>query len=251
MKAKCVHQQIAGAPSDNGRLTVDTALTRIHVIGTNRPLNQSLVFLLETFKDVWCSWSNSGPSTSEMNSESVNTTIYLIDCLACNRRTINDRIRHYSEAIAKGTKLVLFNADADKTLSTFLDKGSIHGIFYHNESKTNFIKGIKTILKGDTWVTPNACAPPRKAATQKNNPTHEDGRGRLSKRELEILDCIAKGMTNSSIADQYQISLHTVKAHVYNIYRKINVFNRLQAKIWFDENRYNGKFEFYSGFLRR
>jgi LuxR family maltose regulon positive regulatory protein len=51
----------------------------------------------------------------------------------------------------------------------------------------------------------------------------------LSEREIEVLELIAKGLTNQVIADRLVLSLHTVKAHTRNIYGKLDVHNRTQA----------------------
>ena len=51
----------------------------------------------------------------------------------------------------------------------------------------------------------------------------------LSERELEVLQLIARGLTNPEIASRLFLSLHTVKAHTHNIYGKLGVHNRTQA----------------------
>ena len=53
----------------------------------------------------------------------------------------------------------------------------------------------------------------------------------LSRREIEILSLLTKGLSNKEIADQLHISNDTVKAHINNIYRKLNVKKRTQAII--------------------
>jgi LuxR family transcriptional regulator of csgAB operon len=58
----------------------------------------------------------------------------------------------------------------------------------------------------------------------------------LTSREQEILKLIARGVTNDEIADLLFISRHTVKTHLYNIFKKINVPNRLQAALWAAKN---------------
>lgn len=59
------------------------------------------------------------------------------------------------------------------------------------------------------------------------------GRGdRLSNREMEVLACVAKGYNNKDIADILFVSEKTVKNHLTNIFRKLNVNCRTQALIY-------------------
>lgn len=55
----------------------------------------------------------------------------------------------------------------------------------------------------------------------------------ISKRERQIITEICRGKTNQEIADELFISLQTVKDHTYNIFKKVNVRNRVQlAKVF-------------------
>ena len=51
----------------------------------------------------------------------------------------------------------------------------------------------------------------------------------LTGRELEILQLVASGATNADIARQLWITQQTVKFHVSNVYRKLDVGNRTEA----------------------
>jgi len=55
------------------------------------------------------------------------------------------------------------------------------------------------------------------------------GLNALSPREMEVVDLIVKGMSNTQIADNLFISTNTVKYHTRNIYEKLNVKNRTQV----------------------
>src|SRR5512138_1026099 len=51
----------------------------------------------------------------------------------------------------------------------------------------------------------------------------------LSQRELEVLRLIVEGATNKEIADELVLTVNTVKRHISNIFRKLEVSNRAQA----------------------
>ena len=53
----------------------------------------------------------------------------------------------------------------------------------------------------------------------------------LSRRELEVLQLMANGLSNQEIADQLFVSVHTIKTHTTNIYEKLQVKRRTQAII--------------------
>ena len=60
---------------------------------------------------------------------------------------------------------------------------------------------------------------------------HGEGLELLSKRELEVLEYIAAGLTNREIADRLYLSLFTVKAHARSIYDKLHAHSRTQAAV--------------------
>jgi DNA-binding CsgD family transcriptional regulator len=68
---------------------------------------------------------------------------------------------------------------------------------------------------------------PAPAEREADPPAAFAGRG-LSPREMEIIGLILEGKSNKEIEQALFISVHTVKNHVYNIYRKLGVRNRLQ-----------------------
>jgi DNA-binding NarL/FixJ family response regulator len=52
---------------------------------------------------------------------------------------------------------------------------------------------------------------------------------KLTQRQLDILESIARGLTNSDIAKQFGISIYVVKEHIAALFAKIGAANRSEA----------------------
>ncbi|SFN51333.1 DNA-binding response regulator, NarL/FixJ family, contains REC and HTH domains [Chitinophaga sp. YR627] len=63
----------------------------------------------------------------------------------------------------------------------------------------------------------------------RKNAGNQDHRYGLSPRELEVLDCLVNGDTYKKIAEHCHISVGTVRSHIMNIYRKLDVNSRSGA----------------------
>lgn len=74
-----------------------------------------------------------------------------------------------------------------------------------------------------------------KSKLEKSKETKEE---ELTKREIEVLKLIARGMYNKEIADELVISEKTVKNHISNIFRKIDVTDRTQAAVYAIKHNY-------------
>ena len=57
----------------------------------------------------------------------------------------------------------------------------------------------------------------------------------LSRREIEVLELLGKGFSNAEIAEKLVITKGTVKNHVTHIFEKLDVKDRMQALIKYQE----------------
>jgi len=53
----------------------------------------------------------------------------------------------------------------------------------------------------------------------------------LTPRELEVLQMVASGMTNAEAARHLELSVHAIKFHLAEIYRRLGVSNRTEAAV--------------------
>lgn len=108
------------------------------------------------------------------------------------------------------------------------------GVFYEDYGPDLFKKGVSCLLEGDIWFPRKVLYEEARSYPSRNRqePSCNNGPNSLTPRQKEILVMIANGLTNAEIAEKLYISANTVKTHVYNIFQKINVPNRIQALLW-------------------
>ncbi len=96
-------------------------------------------------------------------------------------------------------------------------------------------KAIFSVHKGDIFIQPEL-APLLKMKLDEKNNKIEAVEETLTKREIEVLKLISEGLFNKEIAYILSISEKTVKNHVSNIFKKIDVSDRTQAAVYAIKN---------------
>jgi len=199
----------------------------IYIMGSKKLHNESLASLLNRETAIKCTAvSDSFPFPVV---EDGKTTLVLIDCPPKDlEKTISG---------LEKTKMLtaLFNVIPEKGIEEKAVVMGIRGIFYIQDTLEQFRKGIRSILNGELWMSRDIMARCLVSKKDRSNGTRGDV-SILTQRELEILSIVVGGATNEEIANKLYISPHTVKTHIYNIFKKINVPNRLQAALWVSKN---------------
>jgi DNA-binding NarL/FixJ family response regulator len=96
-------------------------------------------------------------------------------------------------------------------------------------------KAIYAVNNGETFIQPSLTPLLNQKLYQKSLKFEEES-DLLTKRELEVLKLLAEGLFNKEIAYKLSISEKTVKNHVSNIFKKINVSDRTQAAVYAIKN---------------
>jgi len=101
------------------------------------------------------------------------------------------------------------------------------------------LEAIRTVHNGKTYIQPSLTNIVLKEndgtafATYKNRAKDDN----LTRREIQVLLLIADGKNNREIADNLYISEKTVKNHVSNLFKKIDVSDRTQAAVYAYKNK--------------
>jgi DNA-binding NarL/FixJ family response regulator len=96
---------------------------------------------------------------------------------------------------------------------------------------------IRNVSKGACWLDPAIAKValslfPKPENTNLNTTSEvSDARAQLTEREFEVLRLLVKGKSNTEIAKELIVSVHTAKAHVCSILQKLCVDDRVQAAV--------------------
>lgn len=107
----------------------------------------------------------------------------------------------------------------------------VAGYLLKDVLKEDLLAAIARAARGEPVLHPEA---QRKLIQQIANPTPEAEP--LTERETDVLQCIARGLSNREIADTLHITEGTVKGHVSNILSKLHLQDRTQAALYAVKN---------------
>lgn len=237
MSVSKVPEPAGASASIVGSSHVDIPLSQQQVVifSSNQCLFQALNSSLELAAGVRCTCRHCLPGGAFSDASADENSVFLLDCLSFDEQRLEQYFLEESANHFDGHEVVLFNVNKDWHVHQKGYAQKIRGFFYQDDSKSVFIEGMRTILKGGN-LSQDSLAMAHARTFPPTSPSPEQQLNSLSPREKEILQIISEGMKNAEISAELAISLNTVKTHIYNIYKKIGVSNRLQAAIWATAN---------------
>lgn len=133
-------------------------------------------------------------------------------------------------AISPKTRIVFLTAYTDvQTLQDVIDTGA-EGLLYKTDPPEQVLHAIRQVSLGQL-VFPSSARKLLYRVQKEDTPLE------LSPRELDVLELVSHGKTNQQIAHELQISVSTVKFHLQNIYKALDVSNRTEAGYWYLNNQ--------------
>lgn len=203
----------------------------VYLVGNHSLQNELLVSFLARQTGYRVTMCGTVKEVPDPASDGGLKSLCLVDCLGAGEGEIWERAGGETSLDSEKALLALMNVEPGKGVERDAINRGVRGIFYLNETPELLARGIPHILDGELWYSRKIISQCLLERGKAFRPPSRPPVG-LSSREREILAEITSGASNQEIAEALFVSQHTVKTHIYNIYKKINVTSRLQAMLW-------------------
>ena len=131
------------------------------------------------------------------------------------------------------SRIIVLTASKEREYIIAANKLGVKGYLLKESEPSNLIKAISEVSLGRTYLDSEVAL--LLANRDLNTDTINENLRKidlLSKREFEVLELLSKGKSNKIIGKELYISEKTVKNHITQIYKKLEVRDRLQAAIF-------------------
>lgn len=132
--------------------------------------------------------------------------------------------------------LILTTFDDDENLFNAILAGA-SGYLLKEDNGTEIFQAIMDTLSGGAAMSPVIALKTLQLVRQPISKKQKVEDFGLTQREIELLTQLKNGLTYEEIASNLHISYHTVRKHIENIYRKLQVSNKLEAVKKASDNR--------------
>lgn len=208
---------------------------KILLVDDHTLFRSGLRFLLETQKNFEIVGEASDGLEGIKLVEALHPDIVLLDLdmpIMGGREALAQLVNSHPDLII----LVLTVSEANEDLIECMRLGA-KGYLLKNIEADFLLKSINKALEGDSVLSPEMTT---KLVNQLRKPDSQEISDKLyeslTPREMETLIWLTKGVSNKVIARSLNLTESTVKVHVQNILRKLNLHSRVQAAVYALEN---------------
>jgi DNA-binding NarL/FixJ family response regulator len=205
------------------------SVTNVFVLTENRLVRESLTRLLQKRQDLNVAGAS---GFRDFDFEAIVTSG--CDVLVMDRLSSPDDRQMIQDLAARmpALKVVLFGM-ADNC-SLFLESArlGVSGYLLHDASASEIVASVRAVSHGDAACPPKLCMALIQYVAEHSSSWHGSKsrevelRPSLTHRQIELVDLLAKGMTNKQIAANLNLSEFTVKNHLRRIMRQIEADDR-------------------------
>lgn len=126
-----------------------------------------------------------------------------------------------------GVRIIVFTMYDNPAYVRETINAGASGYLLKSASKDELIRAVRAVAAGAGYLQAEVTMPLLKRFA--HDARTSDARGSLTLREMQILECLADGQANKTIANRFSVTEETVKSHLKNLYEKLGASDRAHA----------------------
>jgi two-component system, NarL family, nitrate/nitrite response regulator NarL len=131
------------------------------------------------------------------------------------------------------TRVIVLLDVSERATVTEAFRAGAQGVFCRTEPFRLLAKSIQCVASGQVWANSTELQFLLQALAQPPFPSSLNlSGGLLSKRETDVVRCVAEGLTNREIAQRLKLTEHTVKNYLFRIFDKLGVSSRVEVVLY-------------------
>ena len=131
------------------------------------------------------------------------------------------------------TQVIMLTVSEDEEHVASALRAGVRGYVLKGSNGSELVRVVEAIASGNSYVAPNLAA--RLLARKKERTDADEDLDDLTARESEVVAFLRRGMSNKEIARAFNCTERTVKHHMTNIMQKLNLRNRVQVALRFQQ----------------
>jgi len=202
---------------------------RLLIVDDHAIVRRGMTALLNEIDDITVIGEASDGAEAVAQAAALKPNVILMDLMMPNVDGI-EAIRQITASQSAIAILALTSFASDDKVFPAIKAGAL-GYMLKNADLDQLVAAIRQVYRGEPSLHPNIA---RKVLRELRQPQEERAPAPepLTAREVDVLQQIAKGMSNQEIADHLFISEPTVRTHASRILDKLHLANRVQATLY-------------------
>jgi two-component system NarL family response regulator len=203
---------------------------RVFIVDDNRLLREGLVSMLAEQEDITVIGAAASGRKALEQIKALHPEVALIDIGMPGKDGL-EVTQELRRDVPEVKVIILGMVDLRDEIMACIEAGAA-GYVLKETSFDSLVETIRSVHRGESFVSPQMAASLFSRIAElagERLPRIPPSSVKLTARELEIINEIAKGLPNKEIAKRLSIEAQTVKNHIHNILDKLQLHTRLEA----------------------
>jgi DNA-binding NarL/FixJ family response regulator len=166
--------------------------------------------------------------------EQMKPDVVLVSSALEGSATLGFELARQVRSAHSSTRVILLMDNSTPSAVVEAFRSGAQGIFSRTQSAKTLAKCISSVHQGQVWANSAELTYLLQALREAAPMRMVDSRGDaiLSKREQDVVHCVAEGLSNREIASRLKLTEHTVKNYLFRIFDKLGVSSRVEVVLY-------------------